>query len=172
MRTTLSQALLLAGRRCRLHHRLFYIWSGEARASLVEQYFHFAHVTRIDPALFITDPLIIMATIILGSINLAVCLFDDGGRKQVGIARFGSKVIIRIAGVKLRIQGLEKIDPEGSYAFVSNHVSYMDTPACLGHIPVQFRFLAKKKPVQCSVPGISPETSRNLPFPVKILARP
>jgi len=95
-------------------------------------------------ALFITDPLIILATIILGSINLAVSFFDDGGRKQVGIARFWSKVIIRIAGVKLRIEGLEKIDPEGSYVFVSNHVSYMDTPVVLGHIPVQFRFLAKK----------------------------
>ena len=57
-------------------------------------------------ALFITDPLIILATIILGSINLAVSFFDDGGRKQVGIARFWSKVIIRIAGVKLRIEGL------------------------------------------------------------------
>lgn len=95
-------------------------------------------------ALLITDPLIIVATIILGSINLAVSLFDDGGRKQVAIARFWSKVLIRIAGVKLTIEGLEKIDPNGSYVFVSNHVSYMDTPVVLGHIPVQFRFLAKK----------------------------
>lgn len=95
-------------------------------------------------ALFITDPLIIIATIILGSINLAVSLFDEGGRKQVAIARFWSKVLIRIAGVKLTIEGLEKIDPNGSYVFASNHVSYMDTPIVLGHIPVQFRFLAKK----------------------------
>ena len=95
-------------------------------------------------ALLITDPLIILATIILGSINLAVSFFDDGGRKQVAIARFWSKVLIKIAGVKLEIEGLEKIDPQGSYVFVSNHVSYMDTPIVLGHIPVQFRFLAKK----------------------------
>src|SRR4051795_5796062 len=95
-------------------------------------------------ALLITDPLIILATVILGSINLAVSFFDHGGRKQVEIARFWSKVLIRIAGVKLDIEGLEKIDPKGSYVFVSNHVSYMDTPIVLGHIPVQFRFLAKK----------------------------
>src|SRR6476469_1534652 len=95
-------------------------------------------------ALLITDPLIIVATVILGSINLAVSFFDHGGRKQVAIARFWSKVLIRIAGVKLEIEGLEKIDPNGSYVFASNHVSYMDTPVVLGHIPVQFRFLAKK----------------------------
>jgi 1-acyl-sn-glycerol-3-phosphate acyltransferase len=95
-------------------------------------------------ALFITDPLIIIATVILGSINLAVSFFDHGGRKQVAIAQFWSKVLIKIAGVKLEIEGLEKIDPNGSYVFASNHVSYMDTPVVLGHIPVQFRFLAKK----------------------------
>lgn len=95
-------------------------------------------------ALFITDPLIILATIVLGTANLAVSFFDHNGRKQVAIARFWSRVIIRIAGVKLTIEGLEKIDPNGSYVFASNHVSYMDTPVVLGHIPVQFRFLAKK----------------------------
>lgn len=94
-------------------------------------------------ALLITDPLIIIATIILGAINLAVSVFDEGGRRQVAIAQFWSKVLIKIAGVKLTIEGLEKIDPNGSYVFVSNHVSYMDTPIVLGHIP-NFRFLAKK----------------------------
>ena len=95
-------------------------------------------------ALLITDPLIIIATVILGSINLAVLFLTTAGRKQVAIARFWSKVLIKIAGVKLEIEGLEKIDPNGSYVFASNHVSYMDTPIVLGHIPVQFRFLAKK----------------------------
>ena len=42
-------------------------------------------------ALLITDPLIIIATVILGIINLAVSLFDHGGRKQVAIAQFWSR---------------------------------------------------------------------------------
>src|SRR5688572_19918824 len=95
-------------------------------------------------ALVISEPLIIIATIILGSLNVAVSLFDEGGRKQVAIARFWSKVLLRIAGVKMTIEGLEKIDRNRSYVFVSNHVSFMDTPVVLAHIPVQFRFLAKK----------------------------
>lgn len=95
-------------------------------------------------SLLITDPLIILATIILGSINLVASLFETDGRRQIAIAQFWSRLIIRIAGVRLTITGLEHIDPQGSYVFASNHLSYMDTPVVLGHIPVQFRFLAKK----------------------------
>ena len=41
-------------------------------------------------------------------------------------------------------RGLKNIDRNGSYLFVSNHVSFMDTPVVLASIPVQFQFLAKK----------------------------
>lgn len=95
-------------------------------------------------ALFITDPLIVLATVVLGSVNLLVSLFDDGGRRQVTIARFWSRVLLKIAGVRLEIEGLEKIDTKASYVFIANHVSYMDTPVVLASIPMQFRFLAKK----------------------------
>jgi 1-acyl-sn-glycerol-3-phosphate acyltransferase len=116
-------------------------------------------------ALIITDPLIILATVILGSVNLVVSLFDEGGRKQVAIARFWSKVLIRIAGIKLHIEGLEKIDPDGSYVFASNHASYMDTPVVLGHIPVQFRFLAKKGLFNIPFLGYHLKRAGHLPVP-------
>lgn len=95
-------------------------------------------------SLLITDPLIILATIVLGAVNLLASLFETDGRRQIAIAQFWSRLIIRIAGVKLNVKGLENIEPNGSYVFASNHLSYMDTPVVLGHIPVQFRFLAKK----------------------------
>jgi 1-acyl-sn-glycerol-3-phosphate acyltransferase len=116
-------------------------------------------------ALFITDPLIIIATIILGSLNLFVSLFDEGGRRQVSIAQFWSRVLLFIAGVKLHIEGLEKIDPNGSYVFVSNHVSYMDTPVVLGHIPVQFRFLAKKGLFSVPFLGYHLKRAGHIPVP-------
>jgi 1-acyl-sn-glycerol-3-phosphate acyltransferase len=116
-------------------------------------------------ALLITDPLIIIATIILGSLNLFVSLFDEGGRKQVSIAQFWSRVLLFIAGVKLHIEGLEKIDPNGSYVFVSNHVSYMDTPVVLGHIPVQFRFLAKKGLFNIPFLGYHLKRAGHIPVP-------
>jgi 1-acyl-sn-glycerol-3-phosphate acyltransferase len=95
-------------------------------------------------AWLITDPLIALATIVCASISISVSLFDKSGRRQAAIARAWSGVLLGVSGIKVCVDGGEKISPEGSYVFASNHASYMDTPATLANIPVQFRFMAKK----------------------------
>ncbi len=95
-------------------------------------------------ALFIIDPLIIVCTVAYGSVNLVVSLFESSGRRQVAIARAWARMLLRVSFVRMRVEGLEKIDPNGSYVFVANHLSYKDTPCILAAIPVQFRFMAKK----------------------------
>src|SRR5258708_19768455 len=42
---------------------------------------------------------------------------------------------VRIAGVKVRTLGLEKIDPARTYIFMSNHISNLDPPITLPLIP-------------------------------------
>lgn len=95
-------------------------------------------------SLLITDPIIIIATIIMGSFSLLASVFDSEGRLQHQISRVWSRMLLAVSGVRMQIEGLEKIDPHGSYVFVANHRSLMDTPVVLAHIPLQFRFLAKK----------------------------
>jgi len=95
-------------------------------------------------ALLIIDPLIIICTIAYGSVNLVVSLFETTGRMQVTIARAWARMLLRVSFVGMKVEGLDKIDPNGSYVFVANHLSYMDTPCILAAIPVQFRFMAKK----------------------------
>src|SRR6266481_6544823 len=95
-------------------------------------------------SLLITDPIIIVATIIMGTVSLIVSLFDSEGRIQHQISRIWSRMLLAVSGVKMRIDGLEKIGHDGSYVFVANHRSLMDTPVVLAHIPLQFRFFAKK----------------------------
>jgi 1-acyl-sn-glycerol-3-phosphate acyltransferase len=95
-------------------------------------------------ALLITDPLIVLATIVMGSISLLTSLFDPTGRKQHAVARLWAAILLKVGGVRVTVEGLEKISPDGSYVFVANHLSYMDTPVVLASIPVQFRFLAKQ----------------------------
>jgi 1-acyl-sn-glycerol-3-phosphate acyltransferase len=94
--------------------------------------------------LFITDPLIFFATSIMGTVSLIVSLFSSTGRTQHGVARAWSRMLLRIARVKVAVEGLEKIAPGGSYVFVANHRSYFDVPVILPYISVQFRFLANK----------------------------
>jgi 1-acyl-sn-glycerol-3-phosphate acyltransferase len=69
------------------------------------------------------------------------------------------------SGVKVKVKGLEKIAPGGSYVFVSNHLSYMDTPVVLANIPVQFRFLAKSGLFQIPLLGTHLARAGHIPVP-------
>jgi 1-acyl-sn-glycerol-3-phosphate acyltransferase len=95
-------------------------------------------------AWLITAPLIILATVVCGTVSLAASLWDPSGRRPHRVAQFWARLLLKIAGVRVRVEGLERIAPGAAYVFVSNHLSLMDTPLVLAHIPVQFRFLAKR----------------------------
>lgn len=95
-------------------------------------------------ALLITDPLIVLATIFYGTASLLVSFFDPTRRKQNALERAWARALLFVSGVNVKVDGLEKIAEDGSYVFVSNHLSYMDTPVALASIPVRFRFLAKR----------------------------
>lgn len=84
-----------------------------------------------------------LATIGFASISLISSIYDPGKRRQAAFARGWARVLLWVSGVRVKVEGLEKISPDGSYVFVSNHLSYMDTPVILANIRVQFRFLAK-----------------------------
>jgi 1-acyl-sn-glycerol-3-phosphate acyltransferase len=116
-------------------------------------------------SLLITDPLIILATIMMGSVSLVVSFFDTGGRKQSAVARAWSRLLLRIGGVEVAVDGIEKINLQGSYVFVANHASFMDTPVVLGHIPVQFRFLAKQGLFSIPFLGHHLKRAGHLPVP-------
>ncbi len=90
-------------------------------------------------------PLIIFSTILMGSISLVVAFGDKDGTKQLAVARAWARMLLWSAGARVKVVGLERIDPHASYVVCPNHVSYMDTPVLLTHIPVNFRFLAKKE---------------------------
>jgi 1-acyl-sn-glycerol-3-phosphate acyltransferase len=89
-------------------------------------------------------PAIILATVVFGTISLLVSFFDEEGTLQGRLARAWARTLLLVGGVAVRVEGLEHVNSEGSYVFISNHLSYMDTPVALSHIPVQFRFLAKR----------------------------
>jgi 1-acyl-sn-glycerol-3-phosphate acyltransferase len=95
-------------------------------------------------AALVTDPLIILATIVMGTVSLAASLFDSSGRAQHRVARAWARMLLRVAGARVRIEGLEHIEPEGRYVVASNHESFMDIPLLMARLPLQFRFMAKK----------------------------
>jgi 1-acyl-sn-glycerol-3-phosphate acyltransferase len=116
-------------------------------------------------AYLITAPLIILSTIGFGLVSLVISLFESSGRKQIAVARVWARFLLWGSGVKVKVEGLEKIAPGGSYVFVSNHLSYMDTPVVLANIPVQFRFLAKSGLFQIPLLGTHLTRAGHIPVP-------
>ncbi len=95
-------------------------------------------------SIFISAPIVAVATIVLGGISLAASLFASSGNTLHALARVWSRVLLAAGFIRLRTEGAEKLDRNGSYVFVANHGSYMDIPAVLVALPQQFRFFAKK----------------------------
>ena len=96
-------------------------------------------------AVLVRAPSLLIATAIMGAISFVAAFFDKDGRKQLATARAWARLLLVIAGARVQVIGLEKLDAHASYVVCPNHVSYMDTPVLLAHVPVNFRFLAKKE---------------------------
>jgi 1-acyl-sn-glycerol-3-phosphate acyltransferase len=88
-------------------------------------------------------PLFFVTTAIFGSISLIASLFDGSGRVQHSIAKAWGGVVLRIALSPVCVIGAENFQPGRAAVYVSNHLSYMDTPVVLNKLPFQFRILAR-----------------------------
>jgi 1-acyl-sn-glycerol-3-phosphate acyltransferase len=95
-------------------------------------------------SLLIVDPLIVISTICCGTVSAILAVSGVHARTLMNVARAWAQSILIFARVRVEVEGLEKLDPNQGYVFVSNHLSYMDTPVVLTHVPVQFRFMAKQ----------------------------
>jgi len=89
-------------------------------------------------------PLIVLSTIMLGTVSLIASVFDATGRVPHQLARTWGRFLLAVSFIRVRAEGLEKLDPRATYVFVANHGSYMDIPALLTTLDYQFRFFAKK----------------------------
>ncbi len=93
----------------------------------------------------ILDPLIWFYTVVLGSISLLSSLFDHSGEIQHTIAQLWARVILWTIGADVQVEGLDRIDTSRPQVYVVNHLSALDIPVLYGHLPFQFRILAKRE---------------------------
>jgi 1-acyl-sn-glycerol-3-phosphate acyltransferase len=95
-------------------------------------------------SLLFTTPLIIVSTIVMGTLSLIASFFDKTGNSQHTFARIWGRMLLAASLIRVRVEGAGRLDPKATYVFVSNHQSLMDIPALLSTLPHQFRFFAKK----------------------------
>lgn len=86
----------------------------------------------------------VVDTIILGSYGAIVGFIPPRGDWTLRGARLWARLILVAGGIRVRVEGRERVPRGRPVVFMSNHESWLDIPVLLAAIPVQVRFLAKK----------------------------
>jgi len=79
------------------------------------------------------------------TLELIVIAVRKNDRVFHALARGWAHTTLWICGVKVGVKGLERVDMNRNYVYVSNHASMFDIPAILASIPDQIRILYKKE---------------------------
>jgi 1-acyl-sn-glycerol-3-phosphate acyltransferase len=102
---------------------------------------------------FFLIPAISVYTIVLGAISIASSLFDRRGYTAHACARAWSWLILTTTGVRVQVEGLDRVQPGTTYIFVSNHQSIYDIPVLFASLPFQLRIIAKESLARFPVLG-------------------
>ena len=68
-----------------------------------------------------------------------------GRQRTAAVGRFAIRLLARLAGARIEIDGLERLPATGAAVIASNHASYVDVPAMLAALPRHVRIVAKKE---------------------------
>lgn len=78
------------------------------------------------------------------AIWMSAVILPGRRRRQAMVAkliRFG----LRLTGIRISIDGLERIPQEGACVIVVNHASYLDAPVLVAALPVRLQYVAKQE---------------------------
>jgi 1-acyl-sn-glycerol-3-phosphate acyltransferase len=64
-----------------------------------------------------------------------------------------ARIAIRVAGIRLRIEGLDRIPTGRSCIFMANHLSNLDAPALMSHLPSRTSVFFKRSLMKIPVLG-------------------
>ena len=80
---------------------------------------------------------------LFGSAGVVGSLVDGSGRAAHACARAWAHTVLYVCGIRLRVEGRERLRSGACYVFVANHCSALDIPALLAALPGPTRMLAK-----------------------------
>jgi len=78
-------------------------------------------------------------------VGFPVVLLTGNVEFLYGIGTRVASAGIRLLGIRIEVSGLCKLDPRGTYVFMSNHASNLDPPALIPLLPRRTSVLVKKE---------------------------
>ena len=88
---------------------------------------------------------IIAYLIIVGIPALIYCRIRKNPSLALRLTMILDRMMLTVAGIKLTVRGLEKLNPDRGYVYVGNHRSHVDPAVVFKTIPGEVRFLIKKE---------------------------
>ena len=88
---------------------------------------------------------VVLNSMFFATLELIVIAVRKNDRVFHALARGWAHSTLWMCGVKVKVRGLELVDMNRNYVYVSNHASMFDIPAILAFIPDQIRILYKKE---------------------------
>ena len=101
-------------------------------------------LSRLRSYLFFA-PMVYLYTGVMGTLSLLSSLTDREGRVQHWFAQTWARMILKTVMIRVRVEGLDHINPAQTAIYAANHLSALDIPVLYAWLPVQFRIMAKKE---------------------------
>jgi 1-acyl-sn-glycerol-3-phosphate acyltransferase len=105
-----------------------------------------------------------LATVLCSTAAICAAFVSRGGNGSHLVGRLWSRIMLFASGVKVQVEGLDNINPQESYVFAANHQSQFDIFTILGHLPTQFRWLAKKELFRIPILGAAMKSAGYIPI--------
>ena len=99
-------------------------------------------------------------TVILGVPLIAISFLSSTGRTPYRLCRAWAWLVLKTNRVKVRVQGIEKLDGNTSYIFMANHASNLDPPVIALTLEHTLRFIAKKSLARVPLFGLAIRLAR------------
>lgn len=87
---------------------------------------------------------VLLATLVLGTLAIVACLLRPGGAWLMPLARLWSRLVLGAAGVRYTADYDPAIEARRPAVYACNHQSLFDIPVLVLAMPADFRMVAKK----------------------------
>jgi 1-acyl-sn-glycerol-3-phosphate acyltransferase len=84
-------------------------------------------------------------TVIWKIVIIITCFADAKGKLAHRCWSYWARSTLALAGLRVRVEGLERLDPKRVYVFMSTHASFLDILLAFAYFPYNFRFIIKKE---------------------------
>lgn len=107
--------------------------------------------------------LVVLVSIPTAFLILCLAAFDRDGKFVYRFSRVWSWAILKIGGIRIKILGLERLDPKRAYVFISNHQSNIDILVLIHSLAqFQLRWMAKRELLRIPLFGLAMWASRHI----------